>query len=76
MGNGDALKGHRDVVFDADVGPVSAPVFDRYRLAPGFETQGPAIVEEAESTTVAPPGWSLAVDASGSLLLQRVEGSR
>lgn len=76
MATGDALKGQRDVVFNADVGPVSAPVFDRYRLEPGFATQGPAIVEEAESTTVAPPGWSLAVDAGGSLLLQRVEVSR
>ena len=31
-------------------------VYDRYRLGPGATLQGPAIVEERESTTVIGPG--------------------
>lgn len=72
---GDAVKGVRPVLFDADTGPEPVPVFDRYRIDPGFRTTGPAIVEEAESTAVVPHGWSFAVEACGSLLLTRLEGS-
>lgn len=67
---GEALKGHRRALFDADVGPVSVPVYDRYALETGFSVSGPAIVEEMESTTVVPPGWGLTVDAAGNLVLK------
>ena len=36
-------------------------------LAPGGELEGPAIVEERESTTVLPPGVRAVVDEYGSL---------
>ncbi len=71
---GDAVKGVRPVLFDAETGPEPAPVFDRYRIDPGFRATGPAIVEEDESTAVVPHGWSFAVETCGSLLLTRVEG--
>lgn len=71
---GGAVKGVRPVLFDAETGPEPAPVFDRYRIDPGFRATGPAIVEEAESTAVVPHGWSFAVETCGSLLLTRVEG--
>ena len=48
------------------------PVVDRKRLAAGWRIEGPAIVEEAGGTTVAPPGWTVEVDSSGAL---RCEGS-
>ena len=47
------------------------PVLDRERLPVGSRTEGPAIVEEAGGTTVAPPGWTIEVDPSGAL---RCEG--
>lgn len=72
---GDAAKGVRPVLFDVAVGPEPVPVFDRYGIEPGFRATGPAIVEEAESTAVAPHGWTVAVEASGNLLLTRMEGS-
>ena len=66
-----ALKGHRQVLFDFETGEVSVPVYDRYFLALDTALKGPAIVEEAESTTVVPPGWSLCVGRSGNLVLSR-----
>ncbi|MCI0547107.1 MAG: hydantoinase/oxoprolinase family protein [Candidatus Rokubacteria bacterium] len=47
------------------------PVWDRYALPPGFATAGPAVIEEAESTTIVGPGFDAAVDAGLNLLLGR-----
>ena len=52
---GDALTGSRRAWFP-DHGYVEAAVHDRYRLRPGDELHGPALVEERESTLVVPPG--------------------
>jgi N-methylhydantoinase A len=68
---GTALKGHRDVLFDFETGTVSVPVYDRYLLAEDIALKGPAIVEEAESTTVVAPGWSLCVGQAKNLVLCR-----
>ncbi|MDX6511373.1 MAG: N-methylhydantoinase, partial [Gaiellaceae bacterium] len=51
---GEARKGERDAYFPG--GRRSTPVYDRYALAAGTELEGPAIVEERESTVVVPPG--------------------
>ena len=56
-----ALKGARRAYFQG-VGFIECPVYDRYRLAPGARVQGPAIVEEQESTAVLGPQDSAAVD--------------
>jgi N-methylhydantoinase A len=53
---GDARKGTRKAYFPAAGGFVDTAVFDRYRLGPGDRIDGPAIVEERESTVVVPPG--------------------
>ena len=34
-------------------------IIDRERLAVGWRVAGPAIIEEAGGTTVAPPGWTV-----------------
>jgi 5-oxoprolinase (ATP-hydrolysing)/N-methylhydantoinase A len=60
-----ALKGHRKAYFGD--GFVVAAIYDRYRLTPGIEISGPAIIEERESTTLVPPGDALTVDGSGNL---------
>ncbi len=44
-------------------------VYHRAGLPAGAAVQGPAIVEEPESTTIVGAGASLAVDASGSLIV-------
>jgi N-methylhydantoinase A len=44
-------------------------VYERRRLAPGHRLDGPAVVTEAGSTTVVPPGWKLRVDGHANLRL-------
>lgn len=48
------LKGEREAFFPG--GRRSVLVYDRYALDPGARLDGPAIVEERESTLVVPPG--------------------
>jgi N-methylhydantoinase A len=50
--------------------PVEAAVLDRYALPPGASFQGPAIVEERESTLVVPPGAACVVAEDGSLVVE------
>lgn len=45
------------------------PVFSRYRLGAGAGANGPAIIEERESTTLVPPDCSWLVDQHGMLRL-------
>jgi N-methylhydantoinase A len=47
------------------------PVLDRARLAPGNRFDGPAIVEQMDSTTLVPPGWTARVDSYANLVLER-----
>jgi N-methylhydantoinase A len=67
-GDGDARKGTRAVWFDD--GYIDAPIYDRYRMGPGHSVDGPAIVEERESTTVVGPGASARVAEDGSLIIE------
>jgi N-methylhydantoinase A len=57
------------VIFDGKARQTS--VFDRDKLPPGYSIQGPALIEEAGSTTVVPPGWSVALDDLGCLVFKR-----
>ncbi|MBE2317633.1 hydantoinase/oxoprolinase family protein [Solirubrobacter sp. CPCC 204708] len=67
-GDGDARKGTRDVWFED--GYRETPIFDRYRMAVGTQVEGPAIVEERESTTVVGPGATARVAEDGSLIIE------
>jgi N-methylhydantoinase A len=48
----DARKGSRLAYFPEQSGYVETPIYDRYALAPGARFDGPAIVEERESTLI------------------------
>jgi N-methylhydantoinase A len=61
-----AAKGKRAIALWPAAGDV--PVYDRAALAAGQSVAGPAIVEERETTTVLPPGWTARVDAIGCLI--------
>jgi N-methylhydantoinase A len=63
--------GQRSVVFAAGTLPVECPIFDRLRLLPGDVLEGPAIVEQMDTTTLLPPDFKAAVDLFGNLLLTR-----
>jgi N-methylhydantoinase A len=64
-----ALKGQRLVYFPDWEEHRPVAVYDRYVLAPGTELDGPAIVEERESTTVVGPAARVAIDAARNLLV-------
>jgi len=49
------------------------PVHRRDRLAPGHAIDGPAIIAEANATTVVEPGWRASVTPLGHLLIERVQ---
>ena len=65
-----ALTGRRDVWFPEAGGFVSTPVYARTGLAPGMEFSGPAIIEQMDTTTLAPPQASVRVDAHENLILE------
>ncbi len=49
------------------------PVYRRSALPTGQTLDGPAVVEQAESTVVVPPAWTAEVRADGSLVLTEEE---
>ncbi|WP_353074155.1 hydantoinase/oxoprolinase family protein [Amycolatopsis carbonis] len=63
--SGEAFGGSRPVYFAG--GFVDTVVVDRYRLRPGAQVAGPAIVQERESTVVVPPGARCVVRGDVSL---------
>jgi N-methylhydantoinase A len=67
-GDGDPRKGTRDVWFED--GYVNTPIYDRYRMGSGTSIDGPAIVEERESTTVVGSDATATVAEDGSLIIK------
>jgi len=51
------------------------PVYTRAALGAGTRLEGPAIVAEANATTVIEPGWRGSVNQRGHLLLERVHAA-
>ena len=48
---------------------MQAPVLDRRRLPAGTEMAGPAIIEEAMSTLLIPPGARALVEDGGNIVI-------
>ncbi|MHC3437091.1 hydantoinase/oxoprolinase family protein [Natrialbaceae archaeon A-gly3] len=69
-GEGDALLGTREAYFPG-AGARETAVYDRDRLEPGTTVSGPAVLEQAESTTVVPPTWVGDVLEDGTLVMTR-----
>jgi N-methylhydantoinase A len=65
-----ARTGEREAFSIAQRRFVPTPVFSRYRLEPGARLQGPAIVEERESTLVVPDGAAVLVDGLRNLVIE------
>jgi N-methylhydantoinase A len=63
----DARTGSRRAWFDGAWH--DTPVYQRERLAVGVRFNGPAIVEQLDSTTVVEPGDRVEVDALGNLII-------
>jgi N-methylhydantoinase A len=65
-----AQVGMRRAYF-SPAGFLPTPIYDRARLPVDARVAGPAIVEQADTTTVIPPGHAAAVEASGNLRIRR-----
>jgi N-methylhydantoinase A len=65
----------RQVYFE-EVGFVECAVIRRGGLREAARVEGPAVIEEADATTLVPPGWNAVVMPGGSLLLARNSGSK
>ena len=60
----------RNVYFGPNRNWADTPVVSRGSLA-SQSVNGPLIIEEYDSTTVVPPGWTAAVDAASNIILER-----
>ncbi|NNL86153.1 MAG: hydantoinase/oxoprolinase family protein [Myxococcales bacterium] len=49
---------------------LKSAVFDRDSLPPGAAVSGPAVIEQAESTTIVPPEFEAIVDSIGNLIIR------
>lgn len=72
-GNGatatEARRGTREVLFEGE-GLLPCAVYDRYALVPGTTFDGPALVEERESTCCIGPGARVSVDQFLNLVIE------
>lgn len=68
---GDPGKGTRAILLPGLPGPVEARVLDRAHMEIGFAFAGPTIIEQADTTTLVPPGWWGRIADGGGMLLER-----
>ena len=61
--------GERRIAFAGK--PHATPIVARDRLPANYATSGPLVIEEQSATTVVPPGWTVSLDALGSIVLTR-----
>jgi N-methylhydantoinase A len=59
----------RSVLYQEHTDFVETNVYQRAELLPGCHFDGPAVVEQMDTTIVIPPGWKVQVDAYNNLKL-------
>jgi N-methylhydantoinase A len=64
-----AIKSHRQAYFAELGGFVQTPIYDRYELRALMSFEGPAIVEERDSTAVIGPQARVTVDRFANLIV-------
>ncbi len=69
-GLADALKEERQVYFGESGGFIKTPVFHRGLLGAGASVEGPAVIEQMDSTVLIPPHMRAEVDRYGNLLVR------
>lgn len=72
---GRALRSSRPVYFGELGGARDCPVYARERLRPGNRIEGPAVIEEYDSTTVVYPGQRAVVDRYLNLIITAADAS-
>ena len=69
----DTQKGSRQAYFPESGGFTDTPIYDRYRMKPGMAFDGPAIVEERESTVIIGPHAKCQIDKHFNLIVKMPE---
>jgi N-methylhydantoinase A len=64
-----AQKSERKVRFQESSDVQTSPIYERDRLLAGNEVTGPAVIEQADSTTLVPPSFKALVDPHGRLIM-------
>jgi N-methylhydantoinase A len=67
---GKAQKGEREIYLPENEDFVAIPVYDRYLLGPGAVFDGPAVVEERESTVILGPRGRAEIDGARNLVVR------
>jgi N-methylhydantoinase A len=58
-------------VWFVTTGFVETPIYQRDAIPSTSRIEGPAVIEQMDTTTIVPPGWSVTVDRTANLLLTR-----
>lgn len=67
---GNPRKGHRDIRVPGASVAVRAEILSREHMPSGMTFAGPAIIEQADTTTLVEPGWTGTVLSNGTLSLK------
>lgn len=70
--NKEAIKEVREVYIDDGGIPSKCPIYIRDYLRKGNLIEGPAIIEEVDSTTLILPNYKASVDRYGNLIIQKI----
>lgn len=65
-------KSRRTIFLAGGEGAVEVPVLDREAIVPGQRIAGPAIIEQADTTTLLTSSWAARMAASGTLILEQL----
>jgi N-methylhydantoinase A len=64
-----ALRGHRPIYYEESKDYLKTPIFERTVLGAGLSLEGPAVIEEMDSTTIIRPGQTAEVDDFGNIVI-------
>jgi N-methylhydantoinase A/oxoprolinase/acetone carboxylase beta subunit len=64
-------KGRRPILVDAASGFETAEVYERAGLASGMVVDGPAIIEQPDTTIVVPRGWRCIAGGTNHLVIEQ-----
>ena len=69
----DVSRLGRRAVWESAAHPLQVPVYRRGQLSGGWSGEGPAVIEEIDSTTFVPAGVALGIDENANLVLELAE---
>ncbi len=72
-GGGEMIKARRAVYMPGGAGALEIPILDRAAMALGTKVSGPAIIEQADTTTLLTANWTARVAESRTLILEKAE---